>query len=330
MILNMCLDWGTLPRSFQEGYIFPIPKKGKFSLDNSRPICLLEVHLKLLTRIINRRLVHQLLAEGFFSNIQFGFLPGRSCPDAFHILHGVIEDALERGKPLHICLVDLTKAFDSLSPEALQRAYREAGLSDRCCAFLGSLDGKGFARVLTPFGPTASFPVEWGVRQGEVLSPTKFIIWLNTWLCHVERDLATHAYRLPDDLSVGNLAFADDLAIPSPSHTGLQTVMHSLSDFCSYHGVTISCHEDREQSKTVYITNRRNGPRLRISAFSRDSKPGAIKTTRFLLKPYPKDHIFKYLGGYLSLDLAWGRISRHVQTSLQFELGKVIKKRLTL
>ena len=330
MMLNMCLDWGTLPRSFQEGYIFPIPKKGKFSLDNSRPICLLEVHLKLLTRIINRRLVHQLLAEGFFSSIQFGFLPGRSCPDAFHILHGVIEDALEHGKPLHLCLVDLTKAFDSLSPEALQRAYREAGLSDRCCAFLGSLDGKGLARVLTPFGPTSAFAVEWGVRQGEVLSPTKFIIWLNTWLCHVERDLATCAYRMTDDLAVGNLAFADDLAIPSPSNKGLQTVMHSLSDFCSFHGVTISCHEDREQSKTVYITSQRNGPRLRISAFSRESKPGAIKQQRFLLKPYPRDHIFKYLGGFLSLDLSWGRISRQVKTSLQFELGKVIKKKLTL
>jgi len=330
MMLNMCLDWGTLPQSFREGFIFPIPKKGKFSVENSRPISLLEIHLKLLTRIINRRLVDKLLAENFFSNIQFGFLPGRSCPDAFHILYGVIEDALENGKPLHLCLVDLTKAFDSLSPEALQKAYVEAGLSERCRKFLGSLDGNGVARVLSPFGPSDSFHVEWGVRQGEVLSPTKFIIWLNTWLCHVESKLSHCAYKMTYDLSVGNLAFADDLAIPSPHAKGLQTVMHSLGDFCFFHGVTISCHEDREMSKTVYVTNRAHAPRLRIAAFSRRSRPGHIKKEKFLLRPYPRDHIFKYLGGLISLDLNWSRITKDVRAKLQYELGKVIKKRLTL
>ena len=128
MMLNMCLDWGILPQSFQEGFILPIPKKGALTVDNSRPISLLEVHLKLLTRIVNRRLIDKLLAEDFFCGTQFGFLPGRSCTDAFHILYGVVEDALEHNKPLHLCLVDLTKAFDSLSPEALQRAYAECAM----------------------------------------------------------------------------------------------------------------------------------------------------------------------------------------------------------
>jgi hypothetical protein len=88
------------------------------------PISLLEVHLKLLTRIVNRRLVHYLLDEGYFSETQF-------CPDAFHILLGAIEDAAERQREIHMCVVDLTKAFDSLSPQSLAQAYREAGLSEK-------------------------------------------------------------------------------------------------------------------------------------------------------------------------------------------------------
>ena len=115
-IFNMILQWGLTPDIFNLGYIFPIPKKGTFTPENSRPISLLEVHLKLLTRIVNRRLVHSLLDEGYFSDTQFGFLAGRSCPDAFHILLGAIEDAAERQQEIHLCLVDLTKAFDSLSP----------------------------------------------------------------------------------------------------------------------------------------------------------------------------------------------------------------------
>ena len=115
---NLMLAWGALPKLFNKGFIFPIPKKGEMSIDNSRPISLLEVHLKLLTRIINRRMVYALLDSEFFAEEQFGFLPGRSCPDAFHILFGAIEDAAEFGKEIHVCLVDLTKAFDSLSPES--------------------------------------------------------------------------------------------------------------------------------------------------------------------------------------------------------------------
>jgi hypothetical protein len=115
ILLNLILQWGALPESFDLGYIFPIPKKGVFTPENSRPISLLEVHMKLLTRIVNRRLVYALVDEGYFSEAQFGFHPGRSCPDAFHILLGAVEDAAERKREIHICLVDLTKAFDSLS-----------------------------------------------------------------------------------------------------------------------------------------------------------------------------------------------------------------------
>ena len=91
----------------------------------------------------------------------------------------MIEDAAESNHPLHLCLVDITKAFDSISPSSLAQAYRAAGLDEASVKFLSSMDGTGTARVLTPFGPTKSFPVEWGVRQGEVLSPLKFIMWLN-------------------------------------------------------------------------------------------------------------------------------------------------------
>ena len=193
-------QWGLTPDIFNLGYIFPIPKKGTFTPENSRPISLLEVHLKLLTRIVNRRLVHSLLDEGYFSDTQFGFLAGRSCPDAFHILLGAIEDAAERQREIHLCLVDLTKAFDSLSPQSLAQAYREAGLSEKSVTFLGSMDGKGMAQVLTPFGPTKKLPIKWGVRQGEVLSPLKFIAWLNPWLEYVLANLESKGFSLVEDL----------------------------------------------------------------------------------------------------------------------------------
>jgi hypothetical protein len=39
---NLMLSWGCVPDQFKKGFIYPIPKKGAFSVENSRPISLLE------------------------------------------------------------------------------------------------------------------------------------------------------------------------------------------------------------------------------------------------------------------------------------------------
>jgi len=271
ILLNLILQWGVLPESFDLGYIFPIPKKGVFTPENSRPISLLEVHMKLLTRIVNRRLVYALVDEGYFSEAQFGFHPGRSCPDAFHILLGAVEDAAERKREIHICLVDLTKAFDSLSPESLQQAYRQAGLSSKSAAFLGAMDGTGKAQVLTPFGPTKPVNLKWGVRQGEVLSPLKFITWLNPWLEYASRKFPNAGYLMEDGTRVLLLAYADDLAFVTSSQTEMQDMMDSLCDFLKFHGVTLSADDKVSLSKTKYISHNPNAkkgdeiPRIKIS-----------------------------------------------------------------
>jgi hypothetical protein len=61
--------------------------------------------------------MHSLTDEDYFSEIKFRFRPGKSCPGAFHTLLGAIEDSVEYKKSIYCCLVDLTKAFDSLSPQ---------------------------------------------------------------------------------------------------------------------------------------------------------------------------------------------------------------------
>ena len=239
-INNLCLAWGCLPKSYNSCYIYPIPKKGAPSLSNSRPIALLEVSLKVLTRTVNTRLNRALEGSSYLAPSQFGFRRGRSSTDPFHVLLGTLEDAKERGLAIHLCLVDLVKAFDSLSPAALDLSYRAAGLNPASRRFLGSLDGTGEAKVLTAFGPSESLPLEWGVRQGEVLSPSRFLLWLNPWLRHVDTALGHLGYCFEDGTRVTSLAYADDVGLVSPSHEGMQSLVDSLCSFLTFHGVSIS------------------------------------------------------------------------------------------
>jgi hypothetical protein len=89
---------------FNRCYIHPIPKKGVASINNSRPIALLETSLKVITRVVARRLMHHPLFKELISPCQFGFLPGRSSTDPFHILLGAVEDAKENGNPFTCAL----------------------------------------------------------------------------------------------------------------------------------------------------------------------------------------------------------------------------------
>ena len=72
----------------------------------------MECSLKVLTRILNRRLMDGLLKGGVFSALQSGFIFGREGTDPVYILKGALEDARERNIHLYLLLLDVEKAFD--------------------------------------------------------------------------------------------------------------------------------------------------------------------------------------------------------------------------
>ncbi len=329
--LSLCLAWGLVPTPFQMANIYPAPKKGKLDLANCRPISLLEVPFKLLTRVVNLRLMDKL--STYLSPNQWGFRPGHSATDPYHVLLGAVEDSVEFAKPIHLGLVDLTKAFDSTESWSLQQSYRLADLSPSTCAFLGAFDGKGTARVLTPFGPSPSFKIERGVRQGETLSPLKFLLWLEPWLKSVEADFPTHGYHLQDGPRVCVLAYADDIAIVGSSHKEVQDIMAHLCAFLKYHAVTISATEDAS-SKTIY-THNRTGPgyknlKLAVSQFSRSSTPGHAASQKLLIPAAPADKPQRYLGGWFNLTLDWAKCKKKTLSSLNLQMASLGDKKLSL
>ena len=332
-ILNLCLKWASVPASFLIALIFLIPKKGAQTLANSRPISLLEIPLKIATRVVNTRIIRHLLDSAYFSAIQFGFLPGRSCTSAFHILLACAEHAKESASEIHVCLVDLEKAFDSLEPWSLKLSYSRAGIAPRAAKFLLALDGTGKAKVITPFGCAPEASVERGVRQGEVLSPTKFLLWIEPWLQHIAATYPHLGYSLPDGSRVLLLCFADDLAIVTHSHADMQLIFTSLCEFLLFHGVSIS------DSKTVYVSSSaRRGPASDLSGtkFSRASRtslpPNAdiIETTAFTIPRQSSSTIITYLGGAFSLNLDWPALTKVTVNSIHAQLDRLQHRSITL
>ena len=80
-----------------------------------------------------------------------------------------------------VCFIDLNKAYDSVNRDLLWKAMREYGISEKIVKMVTSLYEKTQARVRVNGVLSQSLSLKTGVKQGCVLSPLLFNIFID-WI----------------------------------------------------------------------------------------------------------------------------------------------------
>jgi len=91
------------------------------------------------------------------------------------------------------------------------------------------------------WGTNYSFPftVTSGVRQGGVLSPYLFAVYLD----ELSIQLGSARVRCTvGNMVVNHLMFADDICVFSPSISGLQCLLNNCGDYAAEHVITFNCN----------------------------------------------------------------------------------------
>ena len=134
------------------------------------------------------------------------------------------------GSNVYCSLLDSTKAFDRVNFAKLFKILREKGLPAGIVRFLYNMYISQKARIRWDGEYSESFNVSNGVRQGAVLSPIFYTLYIDGLLrtlasarvgCHIG-----HTY-------VGSLAYADDLTLVSPSVRGLKTMLRICEKYAA-------------------------------------------------------------------------------------------------
>ena len=126
---NECFETASAPSSWLVSEVVMLVKDSKKdtrSLDNYRPISLTNTVYKVYASMLRGRLVHHFDAD--IRDRQFGFRPNLSTTQPIHVTRQIIEAHERQSEPLHALFLDWSKAFDSVTFNAIEKSLHDMGV----------------------------------------------------------------------------------------------------------------------------------------------------------------------------------------------------------
>ena len=281
LCFNAMLVHSHVPKAFSDTVLVPIikDKNGDVTeIDKYRPIAITSVASKVFEKIILSRIQDCL----YTNDNQFSYKVKHSTDMCIFTLKSIIDYYISSSSPVYLCYIDASKAFDRINFWNLFHR-----LIDRNVPVI-------FVRFFMVWYCTQEFVVRWGncfsttfttsngVRQGGILSPLFFNVYMNK-LSSTLNDAKVGC--ITNGVYMNHLMYADDLVLIAPSVRALQVLLSYCDSFAKDNDVKYNA------KKTVCMF-------VRPKELKSDFVP-CVELSGFKLKCVPTH---KYLGFHIATD----------------------------
>ena len=270
-ICNKIWQTGEWPTSWTQSLVITLANKGNLQQrQNYRTIILISHASKVMLKILLNRLKPQ--AETIIAEEQAGFRPGSSTTKQIFNLRMLCERYLQHQQDLFHVFVDFKKAFDRVWHAALWSTMKLYNINANLINVKESLYSKATSAVYYNGSVGKWFRTTVGVRQGCLLSPTLFNIFLERIMTDALED---HEGSVSTSgRTTTNLRFADDIDALAWKEEELVKLVNHLDTASTTDGVEISAE------KTKLMTNNIKGISLDIRIGGQ--KPETVQSFKYV------------------------------------------------
>ena len=235
-IMSLAWENGQVPEDWRRAVIVPVHKKGsKVKCENYRGISLLSIPSKAYARILDERI--RSVTESKVLEAQGGFRKGRSCTDQLFTIRQLSEKMIEKNKRMVVACVDLEKAYDRVGRDKLWKVLEEYGVKGRLLRAIRSLYKKSEGCVRVKDELSSWFPITQGVRQGCVMSPWLFNVFMDKIVREGMENFVGGVKMSTTE--VGVVLFADDVMLLTERKEDMEANLKELKKAMSNWGMKI-------------------------------------------------------------------------------------------
>ncbi len=304
----ICFHNGIIPSVWNRSIIKPIPKSIKDDPRvqlNYRGISLISTVYKIYSGVLNNRLNNFLESHGGLVDEQIGFRKNRACIYHIFVSSSVVRARLEKGKSTFACFVDFKKVFDCVNRDLLLFKLLSSGINGKFYNAIKALYRDPIACVQINNLRTDWFPTPFGVKQGDLLSPSLFTLYINDLAQEIKQ--VNLGVRI-EDMNLSILLYADDIVLIAENEVNLQNMLNIMSSWCSKWHLTI------------------NSEKTQVVHFRKKSEVQSNHTFQFQSVPLKYTCRYKYLGFVFDEYMKFAEGRKILAESARRALGSVLSK----
>ena len=255
--LQYAFQIGKFSVSQRRGVIKLLPKKSKnpHFVRNLRPITLLNIDYKLVTKALATRLRDVL--DDRILNDQNAFIKRRYIGSNIIDLYSIIAAAEENDEDAMLILLDIEKAFDTINWEFINQVLKSLGFPPSFLHWIKVIENNKELRIFNNGHSSKAFKPRKGVAQGCALSPLIYILAMETLANVLRSNPEITGVKCGDREKLVSLAADDTLLSILATEQCMEETNNVLDAFSVASGLKVN------YSKSIAVrigSNRNKGP----------------------------------------------------------------------